>query len=176
MKIEICDVGPRDGFQFEDTPIPTDLKLDVITALADAGLRVPDALLSLSPERLDAGRDGFGEEAVFKTAIGTHGGGAWLVDLDEPGGVGDDVAAVLVLYHADQPLLAVPQLGGVVLFLGGLLHALQRPFRELAGRVDDAGLKRVHVVVVHAVVAGDCDLGYLCHTPLYVGGDNKCFP
>ena len=36
--VTLCEVGPRDGFQFEDTPIPTDLKLEIITALADAGL------------------------------------------------------------------------------------------------------------------------------------------
>ena len=37
-KVTLCDVGPRDGFQFEDTFIPTDLKVDIISALADAGL------------------------------------------------------------------------------------------------------------------------------------------
>lgn len=37
-RVELCDVGPRDGFQFEDQFIPTDLKVDTITALADAGL------------------------------------------------------------------------------------------------------------------------------------------
>jgi hydroxymethylglutaryl-CoA lyase len=37
-QVTLCEVGPRDGFQYEDTPIPTDVKLDVITALADAGL------------------------------------------------------------------------------------------------------------------------------------------
>jgi hydroxymethylglutaryl-CoA lyase len=38
-RVELCEVGPRDGFQFEDTFIPTDLKLEVIGALAEAGLR-----------------------------------------------------------------------------------------------------------------------------------------
>jgi hydroxymethylglutaryl-CoA lyase len=37
-RVELCDVGPRDGFQFEDQFIPTDLKVDTITALADAGV------------------------------------------------------------------------------------------------------------------------------------------
>ena len=37
-RVELCEVGPRDGFQFEDTFIPTEQKLAVITALADAGL------------------------------------------------------------------------------------------------------------------------------------------
>jgi len=36
--VELCEVGPRDGFQMEDTFIPTDLKVDTIRALADAGL------------------------------------------------------------------------------------------------------------------------------------------
>lgn len=36
--VDLCDVGPRDGFQFEDKFIPTDRKVEVITALADAGL------------------------------------------------------------------------------------------------------------------------------------------
>lgn len=36
--VKLCDVGPRDGFQFEDQFIPTELKVEIITALADAGL------------------------------------------------------------------------------------------------------------------------------------------
>lgn len=37
-RVELCEVGPRDGFQFEETFIPTDRKVEVITALADAGV------------------------------------------------------------------------------------------------------------------------------------------
>ena len=58
-------------------------KFATATKLADAGIRVPDALLALSSDRLNEGRDRFGEAAVYKTAIGTHGGGTWQVDLDE---------------------------------------------------------------------------------------------
>jgi len=47
-------------------------------------VQVPDALLALSGDRLNAGRERFGESAVYKTAIGTHGGGTWMVDLEEP--------------------------------------------------------------------------------------------
>jgi hydroxymethylglutaryl-CoA lyase len=36
--VKLCDVGPRDGFQFEDQFIPTDRKVETITALADAGV------------------------------------------------------------------------------------------------------------------------------------------
>lgn len=37
--VTLCEVGPRDGFQFEAKPIPTDLKVEVITQLVEAGLR-----------------------------------------------------------------------------------------------------------------------------------------
>lgn len=36
--MQLCEVGPRDGFQFEDKPIPTEMKVDVIRRLAAAGL------------------------------------------------------------------------------------------------------------------------------------------
>ncbi len=39
-RVTLCEVGPRDGFQFEETLIPTDLKVEAITALADAGLPI----------------------------------------------------------------------------------------------------------------------------------------
>ena len=59
-------------------------KFATAAALADDGIRVPDALLALSNDRLNQGRDRFGEMGVYKTAIGTHGGGTWKVDLTEP--------------------------------------------------------------------------------------------
>jgi hydroxymethylglutaryl-CoA lyase len=37
-QVSLCDVGPRDGFQFEEQFIPTDRKVAAITALADAGV------------------------------------------------------------------------------------------------------------------------------------------
>lgn len=59
-------------------------KFATATQLAEANVPIPDALLALSAERLDQDRDRFGEEAVYKTAIGTHGGGTWKVPLGEP--------------------------------------------------------------------------------------------
>ena len=38
-KVNLIEVGPRDGFQAESKPIPTDLKVEIIEALADAGIR-----------------------------------------------------------------------------------------------------------------------------------------
>jgi hydroxymethylglutaryl-CoA lyase len=37
-QVSLCDVGPRDGFQFEEQFIPTDRKVAAITVLADAGV------------------------------------------------------------------------------------------------------------------------------------------
>jgi RimK family alpha-L-glutamate ligase len=53
-------------------------------ALARQDVPVPDAVLALSNERLNEVRAQFGERAVYKTAIGTHGGGTWMVELDDP--------------------------------------------------------------------------------------------
>lgn len=54
------------------------------TALAEAGIPVPDALMALSGDILNSRRDQFGDEVVYKTAIGTHGGGTWKLDTDDP--------------------------------------------------------------------------------------------
>ena len=59
-------------------------KFATAVTLADWNIQVPDALLALSNDRLNAGRERFGDEGVYKTAIGTHGGGTWKVDLTEP--------------------------------------------------------------------------------------------
>ena len=59
-------------------------KFATATTLAHWNIQVPDALLALSNSRLNEGREQFGEVGVYKTAIGTHGGGTWKVDLTEP--------------------------------------------------------------------------------------------
>ncbi|WP_318569067.1 RimK family alpha-L-glutamate ligase [Salinigranum marinum] len=58
-------------------------KMATASLLAREGLPVPDTLLALSGSNLNAHRQEFGPEAVYKTAIGTHGGGAWKVDTDD---------------------------------------------------------------------------------------------
>ncbi|MEF8774474.1 MAG: RimK family alpha-L-glutamate ligase, partial [Halobacteriales archaeon] len=59
-------------------------KFATAATLARADVPVPDALLALDGDRLNAGRDAFDAEAVYKTAIGTHGGGTWKVGRDDP--------------------------------------------------------------------------------------------
>jgi RimK family alpha-L-glutamate ligase len=59
-------------------------KFATAATLANWNIQVPDALLALSNDRLNQGRERFGDVGVYKTAIGTHGGGTWKVDLTEP--------------------------------------------------------------------------------------------
>ena len=58
-------------------------KFAAATALTEADVQVPDALLALGSETLSRRRAEFGEEAVYKTSIGTHGGGTWKVGPGE---------------------------------------------------------------------------------------------
>ncbi|WP_435184475.1 RimK/LysX family protein [Halobellus sp. EA9] len=59
-------------------------KFATASTLANWNIKVPDALLALSNDRLNQGRQRFGEVGVYKSAIGTHGGGTWKVDLTDP--------------------------------------------------------------------------------------------
>ncbi len=58
-------------------------KFATAATMAHWNIQVPDALLALSNDRLNEDRDRFGDVGVYKTAIGTHGGGTWKVDLTE---------------------------------------------------------------------------------------------
>lgn len=58
-------------------------KIASATRLANAGLPVPETVFALNGDHLNRYRERFGPEAVYKTAIGTHGGGAWKVDTSD---------------------------------------------------------------------------------------------
>ncbi len=49
-QVTIVEVGPRDGLQNEKTPLSTDIKLEFIDRLADAGLKVIEATAFVSPK------------------------------------------------------------------------------------------------------------------------------
>jgi hydroxymethylglutaryl-CoA lyase len=49
-QVRIVEVGPRDGLQNEKVVVPTAAKVDFITALSDAGLRVIEAGAFVSPK------------------------------------------------------------------------------------------------------------------------------
>ncbi|MBK5260055.1 MAG: hydroxymethylglutaryl-CoA lyase [Thermoanaerobaculia bacterium] len=48
--VKVVEVGPRDGLQNEKVTIPAQVKIDYITALGDAGLRVIEAGAFVSPK------------------------------------------------------------------------------------------------------------------------------
>src|SRR5204862_4213289 len=48
--VKIVEVGPRDGLQNEKVTVPAEAKVEYITALADAGLRVIEAGAFVSPK------------------------------------------------------------------------------------------------------------------------------
>jgi RimK family alpha-L-glutamate ligase len=58
-------------------------KIAAASTLSSEDLRLPRTTLALGSDRLAERRPAFGEEAVYKTAIGTHGGGAWKVGAGE---------------------------------------------------------------------------------------------
>jgi hydroxymethylglutaryl-CoA lyase len=49
-KVKIVEVGPRDGLQNEKQAVSTDLKLELIGRLADAGLKAIEATAFVSPK------------------------------------------------------------------------------------------------------------------------------
>lgn len=58
-------------------------KLATAASLSVADLPFPRTVLALSGEQLNRLRESFGDEVVYKTAIGTHGGGVWRVGRGE---------------------------------------------------------------------------------------------
>ncbi len=51
-KVTLVEVGPRDGFQFEKTFIPTRMKLEIIEGLCRAGLKHIQAASFVRPEKV----------------------------------------------------------------------------------------------------------------------------
>src|SRR5687767_11727085 len=50
--VTIVEVGPRDGLQNEDAPIPTDAKVSLIDALSRSGLTHIEVTAFVNPERI----------------------------------------------------------------------------------------------------------------------------
>ena len=119
-------------------------KYAAAVTLAEAGVPVPDAVLALAEDRLNEGRSAFGEEAVYKTAIGTHGGGTWRVALDEPvnAQVGDRQAFLQAFVdQSDRQRDARVYIVGDEIIGSMYRHAPEGDWRtnvSLGGRVEDA--------------------------------------
>ena len=58
-------------------------KFAAATTITEAGLDVPDSYLALEQGTLDEEANRFGEQAVYKFTIGTHGEGTTLVDTSD---------------------------------------------------------------------------------------------
>ncbi len=58
-------------------------KFATATSMAESEVRIPDSVLALDVDRLNELREKFGDETVYKTAIGTHGGGTWKIGRNE---------------------------------------------------------------------------------------------
>jgi len=50
--VTLIEVGPRDGFQFEKKQIPLELKLEIISGLADSGLKHIQVASFVHPKRM----------------------------------------------------------------------------------------------------------------------------
>jgi len=79
-------------------------KFATATTLANGDVRLPDATLALDADRLNDEKAKYGDEVVYKTAIGTHGGGTWKISADERVNprVGDRYAFLQELVERDS--------------------------------------------------------------------------
>ena len=79
-------------------------KFATATALAESAVSIPDATLALDADRLNEEKGKYGDEVVYKTAIGTHGGGTWKIGADEKVNprVGDRYAFLQQLIQRDS--------------------------------------------------------------------------
>ena len=65
-RVDLIEVGPRDGFQFESQIIPIDLKLEIISGLIEAGLKQIQVTSFVHPARVPQMADA--EELVRRLA------------------------------------------------------------------------------------------------------------
>lgn len=67
VEVELCEVGPRDGFQYEARPISIDLKVRIIERLIGAGLPRLQVASFVHPERVPQMADA--EEVVSRLGV-----------------------------------------------------------------------------------------------------------
>lgn len=71
-KVTIVEVGPRDGLQNESKQVPTDIKLELIRRLADAGHQHIEATSFVSPKWIPQMADAADVMAGISEINGTH--------------------------------------------------------------------------------------------------------
>lgn len=77
-KVEIIEVGPRDGFQNVKTLIPTDTKIDIVGKLAECGFRRIEATSFVHPKAIPQMADA---AAVLKAAKSRYPNGVRFIAL-----------------------------------------------------------------------------------------------
>jgi hydroxymethylglutaryl-CoA lyase len=78
--ISIHEVGPREGFQFEQGPIPTERKIELVDALSETGLRRIQVTSFVSPKWVPQMADAEEITARFKKAPGVQYDALFLND------------------------------------------------------------------------------------------------
>jgi isopropylmalate/homocitrate/citramalate synthase len=69
-RVRIVEVGPRDGLQNEDKPVPADVKVDFINRLSDCGLATVEATSFVRPNRIPQLADA---EEVYRKIVKRDG-------------------------------------------------------------------------------------------------------
>lgn len=71
-RVTLCEVGPRDGFQIEPDFIPTDLKVEVVNLLSEAGLPRIEVTSFVHPKAVPQLRDAEEVMARIRRRPGTR--------------------------------------------------------------------------------------------------------
>ncbi|MDA0379398.1 MAG: hydroxymethylglutaryl-CoA lyase, partial [Bacteroidetes bacterium] len=101
----LCEIGPRDGFQFEQTHIPTALKVEAVSALVEAGLSRIQLTSFVHPVRVPQMADAEDLVAAFRDTDGVVMSGLALNER------GVTRAAAAGLTHVDLSIATNEQHG-----------------------------------------------------------------
>lgn len=129
--ISLCEVGPRDGFQFESVPIPTELKVAAIQGLIEAGLPRVQITSFVHPGRVPQMADAEQIAEVFAASKHTICSGLALNER------GVDRAAKAGLSHVDLSIATNEQHG-----------------RDNANMSVGEGVSRAGAMIEHALQSG----------------------
>jgi hydroxymethylglutaryl-CoA lyase len=72
VRVTLCEVGPRDGFQIEPDFIPTDLKVEIVDLLSEAGLPCIEVTSFVHPKAVPQLRDAEEVMARIRRRPGTR--------------------------------------------------------------------------------------------------------
>ena len=76
--VQINEEGPREGFQFEKGPIPTERKIELIDALSETGVNHIQVASFVNPNRVPGWADADEVVAKYHRKPGVHYSALWL--------------------------------------------------------------------------------------------------